>query len=107
MHFYDNIIFPKDIGEVDAILKIKEEIKLRRKKGAKMMYGGILEKDNYYRAVCIREKKQNHVNNIHNILNQYANSQGIQIINIAPKGFDSSIYKKITWEKVVNDILSN
>jgi hypothetical protein len=108
-HFYDNIVFPKSIGKNEAIHSIKNELAVRKEKGGSAEYYGLLEKGDYFRGICIRRKNENnpqHYKN-HRKIKKYADSQGVKIINIVPKGFESPVYEKINWAKVVSEVLPN
>jgi len=108
-HFYDNIVFPKSIGKNEAIRSVKNAIEIRRKKGGSAEYYGLLEKGDLYRGICIRRKNENNPQHYdyHRKIKEYADSQGVKIINIVPEGFESPVYEKMSWEKVVSKILPN
>jgi hypothetical protein len=108
-HFYDNIIFSKNIGKKEAIHSIKNAIEIRKEKGGTVEYYGLLEKGDYFRSICIRRKNENNPQHYiyHRKIKKYADSQGVKIINIVPEGFESPVYEKMGWGKVVRNVLPN
>lgn len=106
LHFYDNIVFPKSMGKEEAIHRIKNVIEIRREKGGSVEYYGLLEKGDLYRGICVRRKNENNPQHYqyHRQINKYAKSQGVRIINIVPYGFDSPVYEKISWGRVIKKI---
>jgi len=105
-HFYDNFVFPKNMGRKKAELEARKAIDDRnRETGDSLEYYGLFEKDNFYRGVYIIRKDHDPNKDKHRILNDYARSQGVKIYNIVPDGFESPIYEKITWQEVESKIL--
>ena len=106
LHFYDNIKIPKNAcSKSQAENEIKSIIEKRRLRGGRIRYGGILEKDNYYRAICIRNKSYDKSTIEHNLINDFALSNGVRILNIVPNGFKSPFYESISWgeiKKIIN-----
>ena len=107
LHFYDNYAFPTDIGEDEAVSKLKNIVNSHNKKmSTHLQYSGFWEKNNYYRGIYVKEcceKAPDTLN--HKIINEYAKSLGVKIYNIVPHGFESPVYEKITWEEVINEVL--
>lgn len=101
-HFYDNIIAPKNLGKKNAIHSIKKEIEKRRKNGATIEYYGLLENYNAYRGICISHKNNNNPAHLgyHKKLKEYAESQGVEIINVIPERFESPVYKSINFNEI-------
>jgi hypothetical protein len=96
-HFYgtpriSKEYFKKDEAE-DIISKISNERKVELL--------SIVETDDYYQPIfVIRDKNYSN----HRAVNEYAESIGITIENVTPIGFESPVYKGISWDEVLNDI---
>jgi len=106
LHFYDNFVFPKNMGRQEAEIKAREAIEARnRKSGSTLEYYGLFEKNDLYRGICVMRNGHGLHRDTHRILNNYARSQGVKIYNIVPDGFESPIYEKITWQEVEGKIL--
>ena len=94
LHFYDNINYPTSLNRSEAIKKIKGTILARRKRGGTIYYGGLNKQDDLFRAICKRNRLSD--NRSHLKLKKFANEHGVEIYNIVPDGFSSSIYKRIS-----------
>lgn len=106
LHFYDNFVFPKSIGREKAEIEVRRAIDARNtQSGSVLEYYGLLEKDNFYRGICVQRKNQDTYNEHHRILNNYARMQGTKIYNIVPPGFESPIYEKVSWQEIEGKIL--
>ena len=101
-HLYDNIIVQKKLGKKNAIHSIKKEIEKRRKNGGTTEYYGLLENYNEYRGICISHKNNNNPAHLeyHRKLKEYAESQGVEIINVIPERFESPVYKSINFNDI-------
>jgi len=107
LHFYDNFVFPKSMGKVKAENEARKAIDIRNKKiPSNYEYYGLFEKDDLYRGIYTKRMDYDSNKNKHRILNDYARSQGVKIYNIVPDEFESPIYEKISWDFVVNNIIS-
>ncbi len=105
-HFYDNFVFPKNMGKQKVEIEARRAIEVRnRKEGSTLEYYGLFGKDDFYSGVYTRRMDNDPNKDKHRILNNYAKSQGVKIYNIVPDGFESPIYEKISWQEVENKIL--
>lgn len=108
LHFYDNLIFPKNMGKENAEIEAKKAIDIRNARtGSTSEYYGLLDKDNCYRGIYVQRKPNVKLKEKHRILNNYAKSKGVKIYNIVPDGFESPVYEKIAWAEVESRILTN
>ena len=106
-HFYDNFVFPRNMGRQKAENEAKKAIEAcNNRSSSTLEYYGLFEKDDFYRSVCVIKRKHDIHKDRHLILNNYAKSQGLKIYNIVPDGFESSIYEKISWQEVESKVLS-
>jgi hypothetical protein len=108
LHFYDNYVFPKNMGKEKTEIEARKVIKSRnRNLGSTLEYYGLFEKNEFYRVICVIRKTTSFNNYIkmHQMMNDYAKSQGVRIYNIVPAGFESRVYEKINWQKVKNKVL--
>jgi len=104
-HFYDieNNIFPMSMNEEEACSRIKDNInKINNEHDTKLEFIGLLNKDGYYRGITGCQQKYKDTLGEHNVINYYATSKGVRIINITPDGFESPVYEKISWNEVEN-----
>ena len=97
-HFYDSPYFSKCLSKeiaYDMIRKIADTRKIE-------IYS-IEETDEYYKPIFIG---RNGDYSRHAIVQELADSMGIKIYNLTPPGFESPIYKKISWEEVLSKMNS-
>lgn len=105
-HFYDNVVYPKNMGKQKAEIEARKAIVVRNCKSNSILeFNGLFEKENLYRAVCVSRSAHDLHKEKHRILNNYAKSQGVKIYNIIPDGFESPVYEKISWHDVKNKVL--
>ncbi len=105
-HFYDNVVYPKAMGQQKAEIEARKTIDARNKKtNSDLQYYGLFEKDDSYRAVYIRKIDRNPKINEHHIIDNYAKSLGVKIYNILPDGFESPVYEKVSWQEAKNKVL--
>lgn len=108
LHFYDNFIFPKSMGKEKAEIEAQNAIEnMNKKYSANFEYHGIVEKNDYYRSICVQRGGHDSNKEKHQLLNNYAKSQGVKIYNITPDEFESPIYEKISWQDAESRVLSN
>ncbi|MCK4542950.1 MAG: hypothetical protein KAU17_12005, partial [Spirochaetales bacterium] len=89
-HFYDNFVFSKSMGREKAEIEAKKAIDgINKKHSSNLEYYGFFEKDDLYRSICVIRKDHDPNKDTHQILNNYARSQGVKIYNIVPDGFES------------------
>jgi len=102
-HFYDSFVFPRSMGRDRAEIEARKAIS---KRGSRAEYYGLFEKDNLYRCICVVRRGYGYYRDKHRMVDEYARSQGVNIYNIVPDGFESPIYERMSWEEVENNILS-
>jgi hypothetical protein len=109
LHFYDNFKINKNVGEKIAKIKAKDWIKkYNEKTNSKAQYFGLHEKGSYYYGVFTRElNKESNNYREHQIINAYARSKGVKIVNIMPKGFNSPIYASCSWSEIKKSLTVN
>lgn len=101
LHYYDNPVYPKDLGREKAEIEARKYIEVRNQEADIVLeYYGLLEKRDHYRMICVQRKSHTNHKNQHEILNNFAKTQGVKIHNIVPEGFESPIYEKISWTEV-------
>lgn len=106
LHFYDTPRFPKSMGREKAEIEARKSIDAHNTKmGSTLEYYGLLETSHFYEGICISRTAYDINKHKHQMLNDYARSQGVKIYNIVPDGFESPIYEKIRWEEVEREIL--
>lgn len=104
LHFYDMkpFMFPLSIGYEAAEREAKKQISIQNKKySSNLSISGLYEKNGFFRAVITRTT--NEVESTikqHDMVNRYAKSHGVKIINIVPDGFGSPVFEKTTWNEV-------
>jgi hypothetical protein len=102
-HFYDieHNIFPMSMNEEEVCSTIKDNLNIINNEcDAKLEFLGLLNKDGYYRGITGYKQKYNDALRGHNVINDFAASKGVRIINITPDGFESPVYEKISWNEV-------
>jgi len=102
-HFYDNIIVPKNLDEKNAIYSIKKELNKRNKiSGGTLEYYGLEEDKEYYRGIIVTRKNNNNLSHYeyHKKLKEYAESQGVEIINVIPDKFESPVYQSVSFNEI-------
>jgi hypothetical protein len=105
LHFYDNYIFPKEMGYEKALIKANEIISAHNKYfKSNIKLFKLYEKDGYYYSQFVQEFKDDENSMAHKQINNLANANNIKIRNVVPDGFESPIYEKIYWNEV-EDIL--
>jgi len=97
-HFYDSLAFSKTI-EKNIALKWIDDIAEARK----MEVYKIVEDEDFYLPTFVAHNKKSR--DAHVLVNKFAKSKGVRIVNIVPDGFASPIYEKVSWEYVVRDVL--
>jgi hypothetical protein len=107
LHFYDNFTFPVTLGKDKAVIEAQKAIEDRNKRiDSRLEYYGLLKKGDLFRGIYIKRVNEDSPHwKKHRLINKYAKSQGVKIINIIPDGFQSPIYEKVTWEFVMKNIL--
>jgi hypothetical protein len=99
LHFYNMAPFnSRRNTDIDnAVRKANNYLSIRNKnKCSDLEYKGMFLKNNYYRAIITRKHSKGYpLLNNHIMINEYAKSQGVKIINIIPEGFESPVYDKI------------
>ncbi len=106
LHFYDNIIFPKSLGESEATICIKSEIEKRRNKGSTIEYYGVMQDSENYRAICVQKRANKNFYSRHHSIKEYAKRNNIKIYNIVPDKFESPVYDKLSWDEVQDNVLN-
>jgi len=108
LHFYDNFTFPVTLGKDKAVTEAQKAIESRNKKiDTRLEYYGLLEKGDLFRGIYIRRVNKDYpLWKKHRLLNKYAKSQGVKILNITPEAFESPVYEKINWKEVENSVLT-
>mgnify|MGYP005841616271 CR=1 FL=1 len=106
-HFYDNSVYPISMGKEKAETEARRTIDSHNgKHNSNLEYKGLLKKSDHYRIICVDRATHNTNKQKHQTLSNYAKSQGINIYNIVPDGFESPIYEKKNWEQVEHEIFS-
>lgn len=98
-HFYDSPVFSKKLTKDTAMKLIYQIAKVRNLEVYK-----IKEDEEFYKSIYVKHKK---VTDEHLVVKKFAESIGVKMYNIVPKGFESPVYEKISWEEVVSKVLTN
>jgi hypothetical protein len=108
LHFYDMqpFMFPLSIGYEAAERETKKQISIRnRKYSSNLSMSGLYEKNGFFRAVITRPTNELETTiKQHEMVNRYAKSHGVKIINIVPDGFESPVFEKTTWTEVLKTL---
>ena len=96
-HFYENVKFPKKIGEAIAKDLIYQFATVRD-----VEIYRIEEDKDYFLPIFIQRHNdyQRHI-----IANNIAHENGVVIKLVTPNGFQSPVYDQISWENVLESIL--
>ena len=97
-HFYDELLVSKTIEKEVAIQWINKIANARKIEVYKIM-----EDEEYYKPIFVR---YNMTKDKYKIANDFVESKGVKIFNIVPNGFESPIFRKVSWENVVKNVLS-
>ena len=96
-HFYDSLLFSK---KMDKELAIELMNKVGERRNISLYK--VEEDDEVYRPVYVRYDTDK---SVHVAVNDFITSKGVKIFNIVPDGFESPVYKKVSWEYVVENVL--
>ena len=97
-HFYDSLSFSKNI-EKNIIVKWINQIS----KARKIKLYDIKEDDDFYLPTFVTYRNNY---DSYKVVNYFARSKSINITNIGPDEFNSPIYRKVSWDYVVKNVLS-
>jgi len=98
-HFYNSPVFSKKLAKNTAMKLI---YKIAKARGIEVYK--IEEDEEFYKP---RYVKYDSIPHEHLVLKKFAESIGVKMYNIVPKGFESPVYEKISWEEVVCKVLTN
>jgi len=102
LHFYDNYTF-KSLHEKEYIItQAKKVIDRHNKKlDDNLEYYDLNKSGDSYRGVFVRHLKIDDLQyEKHRVINNIAISNDVKIYNIVPKGFESPVYEKVSWDEV-------
>jgi hypothetical protein len=101
LHYYDNYVFPSELG-FERSKQLAEAIALDHNKIYKssMYLYNMYEANGLYHAQFVEEFKEDQNSSAHEQISSFAKANNIRIRNIVPAGFESPIYEKATWENV-------
>jgi len=105
LNFFDNYIFPKTIGNHEALKKSKVVVDIHNKVfDSDIKLCQLFEKGNYYHGQYVSSYVEDNNSLEHRKLQLFASANKTRILNITPDGFESPIYDKISWAEVLNVI---
>lgn len=107
-HFYDSFEADAKLGYDEAEESAKLYISQRNKKSSgKLEYLRLVRnKEKYYGIFSQKKSLDDEQYKVHSKIKSIAESNGVKILNIVPDGYESPIYEKISWEKVVKEVIT-
>tara|TARA_B110000438_G_scaffold230478_1_gene225523 strand:- start:164 stop:655 length:492 start_codon:yes stop_codon:yes gene_type:complete len=97
-HFYDELHLSKIINKEIALDWIDRIAKAR-----KIKVYDIVEDEGFYKPIFVRFESSRDKDII---VNNFAKSIGVKILNIVPEGFSSPVYQGISWQSMCKNIIS-
>ena len=96
--YYQKPIFSIDISEEERDKKIRE---IESQNGIRLY--NIKRKNSYDIATFVSDRQ---VHPDHRIIKAFADANNVKIYNIIPDGFTSPVYKGVSWQYVVENVLT-
>jgi len=104
-HFYDNFVFPIEKNKNELEILCEDKISIYRFNGDKNIFvKGFRQINNENRIILSRNLSDDFYHN-HFLLNKLAIKNNVEILNIVPDGFESPIYKSVSWECIKNRVI--
>jgi hypothetical protein len=97
-HFYDELHISKTIGCKRATEWIEKIANARNIEVYKIM-----EDKDYYKPIFVKYNKKR---DAHIVVKNFVESMGVRIFNITPEDFESPVYRGVSWQYVVENVLA-
>ena len=97
-HFYDELHISKTISSKKAAEWTEKIARARNIEVYKIM-----EDEDYYKPIFVQHNKKI---DTHIVVKNFVESMGVRIFNIIPEDFESPVYKGVSWQYVVENVLT-